>query len=478
MKVLLIAPPDNKFAPPFNTLTAKPTPIFSGFPLSLGYIAASLIKNNHQVNILDCLSHSLNMEDVVKKIKKYKPDIVGITTMTHYIKSAVTVAKLTKKTNPKIITIGGGSHAHFDYVNLLKNHNFDYIVLGEGELTIVELLDCLPKKNNQCLSLVRGIAYKKGKTIVKNPPRPLIQNLDTLPYPARDIVDFNFYITDQLLPKAIEIVGSRGCSHRCAFCSSSHFWQMWRARSPENIVAEMKFLTKKYPQVKSFLFYDDNFTVNRDRVKKLCNLIIKEGLNKYKWNCQARADQIDEDMLKLMKRAGVSKINYGLESGSPEILKNIDKRLNLSDITKAVNITKRNGIEALVYMMVGNPGETVGTIKESVRFIKKLKPTSSLWSVAQTLPGTRLSQLQPVNDYINYLYQPEVTNPYPYTWSFIPVFESKSLNREKIKQLHLKISRYFTFYHFFTDPISKIKHVLVSPLKSFEFFLSLFKKIS
>jgi len=476
LKILLIAPPDNKFVPPFDSLPTKPTPIFSGFPLGLGYLAASLITNKYQVKILDCLSYGFGLDQIATEVKSYRPDIVGITTMTHYIKSAVATAKLVKGLNPKIKIIGGGPHAHFDFTNLLQNYNFDYIVLGEGELTIIELVDQLSGKNKQPLKTIKGIAYKKQKNIIKTPPRPLIQNLDILPYPARDVVDFDYYIVDQLLPKAIEIVGSRGCSHRCAFCSSAHFWQMWRARSPENIVAEMKYLSQKYPRAKSFLFYDDNFTVNRKRVEQLCRLIIKAGLNRYQWNCQARADQVDADLLKLMKQAGVSKINYGLESASTKIIRNIDKKLKVADIKKAVGLTKKFGIEALVYMMVGNPGESPATIKTSVEFIKKLKPTSSLWSVAQILPGTKLHQLQPIKDYVNYLYQPEINHPYLYTWSFIPVFENKNLNREQTKQLHLKISRYFAFYHLITDPFSKLKHILVSPAKSLSYLLSLLNR--
>lgn len=473
MKILLIAPPDNKYALPFVNLPTPPTPIFSGFPLGLGYIAAMLIKDGHQVKILDCLVLNQGMPLVSKTVKSFKPDIVGITTMTHYIKSAVQVADLVKSINNKTIIIGGGPHVNFEYKKILTNYQFDYIVLGEGEISFSNLINYLAKNKKSGIEKILGIAYKKNNNIKITPPQPLIKNLDDLPFPARNLVNFNDYIVDQLLPNAVEIVGSRGCSHCCAFCSSSHFWKYWRSRSPENIIKEMKQLLKKYPKIESFLFYDDNFTVNKERVKKLCHLLIKEGLNKYKWNCQARADQVDEQMLALMKKAGVSKINFGVETGSPKVLKNIDKRLDFKNVLSAIKISKKLGIEALVYFMIGNPGESVKTIKESIAFAKKLKPTSSLWSVAQILPGTKLAKLHPISDYVNYLYEPEVQHPYPYTWSFIPVFENKGLNREKVKYYHLRASRYFAFYHLLTDPISKIKHILVSPTKSFAYFLSL-----
>jgi len=473
MKVLLIAPQDNKIVPPFSRSKLKPTPSFSGhaFPFGLSYLAAYVQQFGHQVSILDTLSNDLNLKQIKKEIKKQKPDVVGITSMTHYIKSAVVIAKITKNIFPKIPIIIGGPHATFDYQNLLQNYDFDFVVLGEGEITFKELLDCLESKNRAELKNISGIAYKKYGKIIKTNNRLPITKLDNLPLPARELVNFNDYISDQLLPNPVEIIGSRGCSHRCAFCSSSHFWQSWRSRSPQDIVREMKLVLKKYPKTKSFLFYDDNFTLNKDRVIKLCQLMIKEGLNRYPWNCNARADQVDKKMLRLMKKAGLAKINYGVESGSPIVAKNVDKNLNLKTLEKTIKMTKDLGIEVLAFMMIGNPGESKKTIKESISLVKKLKPTTTLWSIAQILPGTKLAQIQPIPDFIKYNYKPEIKKPYRQTWSYIPVFENPDLNREQLKKEHRKILRHFTFYHFLHNPLIQIKHFFYSPLKGFKYLV-------
>ncbi len=477
MKVLLIAPTDNKIAKPYSSLRIKPTPSFSGyaFPMGLSYLAGYIREQGHDVTILDTLSLDLNLKQIKKELSKLKPDVIGINSMTHYIKSAVTIANLCRKMFPKIPIVCGGPHPTFDYNNLLKNYDFDYAVLGEGEITFTELLKYLENKKNLDLEKIAGIAYKKGKKIIKTATRRPIIKLDEVPFPARDLVNFNDYICDQLLPNAVEIMGSRGCSHCCAFCSSSHFWQSWRSRSPENIIKEMKYILKNYPKTQSFLFYDDNFTLDQNRVTKFCQLLIKEGLNKYPWNCNARADQVNTKMLKLMKKAGLVKINYGVESGSPQVAKNIDKNLNIETLKKAIKITKKLGIEVLAFFMIGNPGETKETIKDSIKLAKELKPTTTLWSIAQILPGTKLDQIQPIKDYVKYIYKPEIKNPYRQTWSYIPVFENPNLNREQLKFHHKKILREFLFFHLTQNPLIQIKHFLNAPSKGFSYIISVFR---
>lgn len=477
MKVLLIFPPDLKAIEPFASAPQKPTPLLWGFPIGLGYLAAYLKQFGHKVIILDCLRQGYTFDVIRKKIKKINPDLVGINVMTPLTKTAVAVAKLVREFDKTIPVVGGGPHANYDYQNLLENYDFDYIVLGEGEVTFSELVNFLSKKRKARISRkkILGIAYKDKGRVISTGFRPPIENLDTLPYPARNLVNFDDYIIDSLLPSAVEIMGSRGCSHRCVFCSSSHFFGKWRARSPEDIIKEMKFLLERYPQIKSFLFYDDNFTFSKPRVIKLCQLLIDKGLNKYKWNCLARVDQVDEEMLKLMKKAGCQKISYGIESGSPRILKNINKNLNLEVARKAIKLTKKAGIEALAFFMIGNPGETERSIQQSVKFAKELNPTSTLWSITQIYPGTELERMQPVSNFIKYIHKPEIANPSPFTYICVPTFNNKRLGREKLKMIHKKIFRNFTFYHFFKDPVGRVKHLLVSPRGGISFLFNLLR---
>lgn len=478
MKVLLIFPPSLETVEPFASAPQKPIPFLWGFPIGLGYLASYLERTTeHEVQILDCLQKKYTLPEIQERIKAQSPDLVGITILTPLARSAVAVAKLVKEVSPQIITIGGGPHATYDYVNLLQNYHFDYVVLGEGEITFTELVNYLAGPTQMRKEKILGIAYrdKEGK-IVNTDPRPPIEDLDALPFPARHLVNFKEYIVDGLLPRALEIMGSRGCSHRCIFCSSSHFFGRWRARSPENIIAELQALIQQYPQIKSFLFYDDNFTLNPQRVIKLCRLLIQNGLNHYQWNCLARVDQVNQEMLKLMKRAGCQKISYGIESGSPQILKNINKHLNLETACQAIRATKQAGIEALAFFMIGNPGETRATIKESIKFAQKLNPTSTLWGITQIYPGTGLAQIQGVENFVEYFYQPELTDPSPFTYICVPTFTNPGLDREEAKKIYKRIFRYFTLYHFCLDPIGRLRHFLVSPQESMSFLFNLFKK--
>lgn len=479
MKVLLIFPPDLKAVEPFASAPRKPTPLLWGFPIGLGYLASYLEKFGHQVVILDCLRQEYTLEVIKKKIENIKPDLVGINILTPLAITAIAVARLVKEVDNSIPVVGGGPHATYDYLNLLKNYGFDYVVLGEGEITFSELVNFLSEekeRKNRGLKKILGIAYRNQGRIVVNPLRPPIENLDDLPFPARHLVNFNDYIIDSLLPKALEIMGSRGCSHRCIFCSSSHFFGRWRARSPENIITELEFLVRKYPQIESFLFYDDNFTLDKSRVIKLCKLLIKRDLNKYQWNCLARVDQVNEEMLRFMKKAGCQKISYGIESGSPKILKNINKHLNLEVALKAIKLTKQAGIEALAFFMIGNPGENKETIRESIKFARKLNPTSTLWGITQIYPGTGLARMQTVPDFIQYVYKPEVANPCPFTYVGVPTFNNPGLEREEAKRIYKKIFRHFTLYHLACDPLGRLRHFLVSPQKTLSFLFNLFKR--
>lgn len=188
---------------------------------------------------------------------------------------------------------------------------------------------------------------------------------------------------------------------------------------------------------------DDNFTLERKRVIDICNLIIKEGLDRYPWDCLSRCGSLDEGMLGLMKRAGCVRIQYGIESGSPQILENIGKRIDLKLAKEAVAITKKTGIEAYAFFMVGNPGETQSSIRASVKYALELRPTYVNWFVTQVYPGTKLAQLQPQKDWVNYVYKPEIENPSLYTHPCVPTFNPAGLDREALKKRAADIMRLF-----------------------------------
>jgi len=477
MKVLLISPPNVHVIEPFCRANKTPPPLAVNFPLGLGYLAAILEKNQFKVEILDaCYENDITIEVIEKKIKEFHPDIVGLSVYTALAKTAVKIAQITKEIDSKIKVIAGGPHATYDYKNLLTNYPVDFVVLGEGELTFLELLNKL-RNNETDFESVKGIAFMKDKVYATD-KRPPIENLDSLPYPARHLVDFKKYINSpHLLPNAAYIVSSRGCSHQCVFCSQSHFQKKWRPRSPENVIEEMKYLLKTYDDIKSFQFFDDNFTFKKDRVINICELIIKNNLQKYKWNCLARVDQVDLEMMQLMKQAGCEKISFGVESGSPQVLKNIHKGISLDRIKEAFNLASRVGIESMAFFMIGNPGETEETITESIKFARKLKSTSTLFGITQVYPGTGLAEKSPQINFIEYIYEPEINNSSPFIHPCVAAFEQPGLDREKLKLIQKGILKKFLIYHSFRNFKTYLKHFIRSPINSLKYASLLFKKI-
>jgi len=465
-KVLLILPPDVNVIEPFRSARKKQSPMFLGFPLGLGYIASYLKKHgNYEVRIFDAIQRKSTIEDILRVIRDYDPLYIGMTTYTVNIKVAVELAKKIKKNwgNRKIV-IAGGPHASDDYQNLLTNYPyFDYVVIGEGENTALELLQKLDLQERGPIETVPGIAYidPESKAVKVTKPRKLGSVLDDYPYPARDLVDFNQYIIrENILPHQAEIMTSRGCTHRCIFCS---FQKKWRMRNNEAVIQEMKDLIARYPSIRSFMIFDDNFSANKKRVVDLCQEMIANGLHRYQWSCLCRVDQVDREMLDWMKKAGCSKIAYGLESADPVILKALDKRIDLETAIKNIGLTTKIGINALVYLIIGNPGETLETINTTYRVAKKLKCPAISWAIMQVLPGTALAKMQPQKDFVAYLYESEVSQPSGGIHANIPAFENPGMNREQMKQIHRKIVRKITFYKVFRNPMYAIRKLSQTP---------------
>lgn len=476
-RVLLILPPNVTAINPFRSALKKPAPLLLGFPMGLGYISSYLLKEDkYDIKIIDANKDNLSLDEICKIIKDFDPQYIGMTIYTIISKVAVQLArKIKNEFNDKII-IAGGPHASTDYKNLLINYPFfDFIVIGEGEVTMLELLKVLDDGDFSKLNNIKGISYidPRSHVLTFTGDRAIVRDINQFPEPARGLVDFKTYIKrDNLLPYAAEIMGSRGCTHRCVFCS---FQKTWRARKSEEIAKEMKNLVIRYPIIKSFLFFDDNFSADKKRVIELCQVLIREGLNKYSWSCLCRTDQITEEMLLWMKRAGCSRILYGLETVDPEIMKNLNKKINPEQVEHIVALTTKIGIDAMTFFIIGSPGETFKTIEASYKFAKKLKCQSTTWSIMLVYPGTALAKIQPCKDFVDYLYEPEVDNPVEVISANVPVFENPGLDREILKFEHKKIFRRISIYKILSNPFFTIKKVLRAPLYYIFFLLRLFK---
>lgn len=354
------------------------------FPLGIGYIAASL-KHDHDVEVYHYNKLRPVIDDIKAKLYSFRPQIVGLTCTTFnrgYVKMMI---GLIKDIDSEIMIVVGGVHASFCYEQVLKQYGADVVVIGEGELTFADLCSSLEKKTP--LDTVRGIAYRENSDVVLNPPREIVQNLDELAMPdysyAKPFIErsgMGFLIT------------SRGCPVRCTFCSTSSFWgQKVRMHSVARVVDEMEMLISQF-NVRKIFFHDDTFNLGIARVKAICDEITARGIE-IEWGCSCRVTPVSEDMISAMVGAGCRHICWGIESGSETMLKKINKKITLSQIRNAYEISKKfsNIMSTGAFTMVGNPGETVNTILESVDFMNTIpitdRPSSSKLYI---LPGTLL----------------------------------------------------------------------------------------
>lgn len=383
MKILLIQPPhyyDGK-----SRLPDFP-------PLALGYIAKILLNLGHDVEVLDIWAHQWTNEEVLKKLQKLDYDIAGISAIsTQYAYVKWLTAELKNTNSGKIIV--GGALATFSPELVLENTQTDICVIGEGEITTKDLFE-----NFDNLSKVKGIYFKQDGEIVKNLPREYVKDLDSIiEIPAWDLFPMDIYLKHCRVfgrpdIKALNVITMRGCPYNCRFCSRTFFKGM-RFRSVDKVVQEIQWLMEKYG-IRGIFFTDDTFVANKKRVYELCDKL--EPLN-IKWNCQGRANLVDIELLKRMKKAGCVAVGYGIESGSQRILNNMNKKVTVEQAERALRDTVKVGMLPIVQMMYGYPGETRETLQETVQFFKQipyLGPRGILTAIDFTpttpLPGSEL----------------------------------------------------------------------------------------
>jgi anaerobic magnesium-protoporphyrin IX monomethyl ester cyclase len=363
MRVLLIKP--------FSWNSAKGL----GFPLSLGYLASSLLDAGEEVKVLDLQIAEKEDYDglLFRTLSDFEPELTGITCNSHERFYSFDIARKVKKWKD-VPVVMGGPHVTFTAEETLQHvKEIDIIVLHEGEDTIVELTGALKLGNSP--QNVKGIAYRENGTIKKNPPRDFIGDLDRLPPPARELFDvdrYDLYLPIYDRPKAMHLLTSRGCPYPCGFCSAKEMaGRRVRFLSPGRVVKEMESIISSYPQYKWLFFYDDHLTLVKSRVIKLCEEIVKTKLN-YNWGCYGRVDSIDEEIVDAMKEAGCKMISFGVESGSDAVLDLMRKGINSKMIEKAVNIVKKRGLIARCSLIFGYPGERFIDFLSTINLCRKL----------------------------------------------------------------------------------------------------------
>lgn len=428
LKITLINPPSHN-AELFSIGIKAP-------PLGLAYLASMLEKSGHEVKIIDAPALDLSIPQIKDILSKDQPEIIGITASTPMIHDAYNVARAAKEVCPNSTVILGGPHPTFLPIETLQEcPSADIVCIGEGEETIVELAETI--KGKMDLSGVRGIAFRtRDGRIVRTEPRPLIRDLDSLPFPAWHLLSMDKYTV--LGKKAVicHVMSSRGCPFQCIFCSSSRvFGKKYRARSAKNVVDEIEFLVSEY-NPGSIEFSDDEFTLNQKRTEEICSELKRRGID-IAWACGSRVDTISRSLLRKMREAGCSFIYYGIESASQRILDFIKKGITIEQIKRAVEMTKEAGIKMMGSFIVGFPDETREEIKSTLHFPKKLNIDYVQFTIATPYPGTELYEMAKRENLL-------LTEDWSWYTTLRPVMALKNIS---VKELQRLIKRaYISFY--------------------------------
>jgi anaerobic magnesium-protoporphyrin IX monomethyl ester cyclase len=358
-------------------------------PLGLAYLAAVLERDGHEVSVFDLgLEPQTPIQTEIDRICASDPQVVGITSMTSVYQSALDTAALLKARLGRPIVVGGPHATVFPERVLLEAPVIDYVVRGEGEETFAELVDALESGQYDVRGIL-GVTHRQHGSIVSNPDRPLIRDLDALPFPARHLVQMDRYglRTPDGRPM-VTILSSRGCPYNCAYCFKGIVGRTYRQRSPANIVAEIRQVIDTYGW-RDFYFIDDLFTIDSRRLETLTDRFIGEGLE-IRWQCLGRVDRVNAELLRKMYTAGCRQIHYGIESGNQQILERIGKGIDLDQVRKAVGWAQDAGIHAKGYFMLGLPGDTPSTMQETIDFAVELGLDEAMFSLTTPFPGTRL----------------------------------------------------------------------------------------
>lgn len=360
-----------------------------GFPpLGLAYMAAALEQNGFEVKIFDCPVCKTNHEKLRFELASFQPKIVGVTSMTPTIVSALKSARVAREVCPNSKVVVGGPHATFmDKETLAEEPAVDIVVRGEGEETILQLANL---NNEKGLEDVMGITFRKNGEIIRTADRRFIQNLDSLPRPAYHLVPVDRYrIAGK---KMMPIMTSRGCPFQCSFCVASQmFGARFRGRSPKNVLDELEWLRDEHG-AEGLSFHDDTLAFDRERITEICDGITERKIV-LPWGCGTRADTVTKEVLAKMRKAHCNEICFGVESGCQRIRDSLKKRVSTEQCENAIKWAKGEGIFVTMSVILGYPSETRETLKETLDLVHKAEPDDVWLCMATPYPGTELRTL-------------------------------------------------------------------------------------
>lgn len=388
MKILFLTPPTS-FSERYGALAGAGS---STPALGTLLLAAVARGHGHEVAAIDAAALEMGTDEAMERIHAFQPDAVGISMTTLGVGGAAELAERIKQDSPEAVVIIGGPHVSAVPEETMRRYpTFDVAVIGEGEDTLAELLDALEQKRP--LNGVQGICFRADSGVIITPRRPFIKDMDTLPSPAWELLDgfpHNYAPAPfkvKRLPSA-SLVTSRGCPNQCVFCDRSVFGTSCHAHSADYVMEQMMELHNKYG-IRHICFEDDTFVTFKSRLNDLCERLIGMKLD-LSWSCLGRVNHVDAESLSLMQRAGCWQISYGIESGSQEILKGIRKNTTLEQIRQAIAMTRRAGILSKGFFIVGHPGETRDTLRQTEDFALELPLQDISVTMLTPFPGTEI----------------------------------------------------------------------------------------
>jgi radical SAM superfamily enzyme YgiQ (UPF0313 family) len=363
-------------------------------PLGLAYIAAVLEQAGYKVLIIDVPALNLTSQDLRQRIIAESADIVGATTMTSTLKGTLEVLKIAKESSA--ITVIGGPQLAIYPQETLSYDFIDYGIIGEGEYPFLNLVRAIEEKKP--VKDIQGLVYKENNKVYANPAY-IHMNLDEIPFPSRHLLPMKKYTSIISRDPMTTMISSRGCPFQCGFCFKTPSDAKYRSRSAKNIVDEMELVSKEY-KLKEIMFYDDTLTYKKEHVLSICDEILKRNL-KIRWESPTRVDNIDIELLKLMRKAGCVRLRYGVESGDREILKLMRKGIDLDSVKDVFHLTKKSGIETFAYFIIGYIHENIDTLKNTISLAKTLRPDYVMFTVATPYPATPLYDMAREEGYIS-----------------------------------------------------------------------------
>lgn len=364
--------------------------VFGGsqIPLGLYYLAAYVRDRGWRCQAIDAEATGATYQDIIATMAKDDFHVLGISSTTVAFHRALELANAVKEARPETVIIIGGPHVSTQPDHPLQFDAFDYAVRNEGELTLMELLEVIEHRGDP--SNIAGLTYRRNGEVVVNPPRDYIKDLDSLPFPAYDMIpDMGVYSPPPLNYKrrpVANIITARGCPNDCTFCENTTFGRRCRMRSAESVVDEIEMLIHKYG-AREISFVDDTFTVKPKRIYEIFDIARKRGLH-FPWSCMSRVNTVDEKLLTYMRDNGCWYIGFGIESGNEQILDVIKKKIRLTDVERIVKICGRLGIVTKGFFMIGHPMETEKTIDETIAFACSIPLNHVVVTINTPMPGT------------------------------------------------------------------------------------------